>query len=194
LMLAQIHSRARWWIIASIPMILLLLNIGDSVIAFAVVAAYLITGLFLWREPLPYALFSAFVLALLLSWGRNYMPLTDFFLDHVPGYNKFRAVTIVLVIVSLAAPLLGILYLDQLLRSEKWTDQMQRRSLITIGIAAGLLLVVAITPGTFFDFISENEREAFAAQAEGSPEAEAQIVSFVGSLKAVREGIFTSDV
>src|SRR5690606_37833246 len=80
------------------------------------------------------------------------------------------------------------------LRSEKWTDRMQRRSLITIGIAAGLLLVVAITPGTFFDFISENEREAFAAQAEGSPEAEAQIVSFVGSLKAVREGIFTSDV
>lgn len=193
LMLAQIHDRARWWVIAALPVIFLLINIGDPMIAFAVVAVYLLAGLFLWKEPLPYALFSGFILTLLLSWGRNYMPLTDFFLDYIPGYNKFRAVTIILVIVSLAAPILGVLYLDQLLRTKGWDKLMERRSLITMGIVAGFLLFVAFTPGTLFDLVSEAERTAFVEQAETSPEAGTQIVQFVDQLKSVREGIFSSD-
>src|SRR5690606_41272716 len=61
---------------------------------------------------------------------RSLMPLTDFFLDHVPGYNKFRAVTIILVIVELTAPVLGMLYLDRLLKEGRWDRLKDRRFLI----------------------------------------------------------------
>jgi hypothetical protein len=193
LLFGQVHERARWWMIAALPMIFLLVNIGSPVLAFALVAAYLLAGLWLWKEPLPYALFGGFVLTLLLSWGRNYMPLTDFFLDHIPGYNKFRAVTIILVIVSLAAPVLGILFLDRLVRAGGWDKALERRSLITMAVLAGFVLFTAIAPGALFDLISDAEREAFSAQADTSPQAEAQVVAFVDSLKAVREGIFSAD-
>ena len=193
LMLAQIPDRARWWVIAALPLLFLLVNIGSPVIAFILVIGYLLAGLFLWKEPLPYALFSGFILTLVLSWGRNYMPLTDFFLDNIPGYNKFRAVTIILVIVSLAAPILGVLYLDRLTQSKGWDKLMERRSLIIIGIVTGFLLFVSLSPGTLFDLISENERDAFTSQAESSPEMEEQIVLAVDSLKNVREGIFSAD-
>jgi hypothetical protein len=72
-----------------------------------------------------YALFSALLVTLLLSWGRNLMPLTDFFLEYVPGYNKFRAVTIILVVVELAAPVLGILYLDRLIKEGGWNKLVE---------------------------------------------------------------------
>ncbi len=193
LMLGQTENKARWWIIAALPMIFVLLAIGDPFLAFMVLAIYLLAGIFLWKEPLPYALFAGFVLTLLLSWGRNYMPLTDFFLDHVPGYNKFRAVTIILVIVSLAAPVLGVLYLDRLLRSDGWDKTTSRRSLITMGILAAFVLFVAVAPGVLFDFISDQERQAFNEQADTSPQAEAQVMAFVGSLKSVRQGIFSAD-
>ena len=76
-------------------------------LAGVLVLAYLLAGLWFMKDTLVYALFSALLLTLMLSWGRNLMPLTDFFLDNVPGYDKFRAVTIILVIVELAAPVLG---------------------------------------------------------------------------------------
>ncbi len=194
LMLAQVRDQARWWVIAALPLLFLLVNlITVPAAAFAIVAIYLLAGLLLWREPLPYALFCAFVLTLILSWGRNYMPLTDFFLDHVPGYNKFRAVTIILVIASLTAPILGILYLDKLLRDKGWDKATEKRSLITIGILALFLLFVAVSPGTLFDLISNAEREAFNAQADSDPKMEAQMVMFVDSLKAVRAAIFSAD-
>ena len=102
-------------VLAAIPLVAVLLVVQSPVLAGLLVIAYLVAGLFLWNEPPRYALFAGLLLTLLLSWGRNYMPLTDFFLDHVPGYDKFRAVTIILVVVELAAPVLGVLYLERLL-------------------------------------------------------------------------------
>jgi hypothetical protein len=194
LLLAQVREHARWWLLAALPIIILLVTqINDPTVAFAVVAIYLTAGLFLWREPLPYALFSGFVLTLMLSWGRNYMPLTDFFLDHVPGYNKFRAVTIVLVIASLTAPVLGILYMDKLLRDKGWDKITEKRSLIMMGVLAFFLLFLAVSPGSLLDLISDAERDAYAAQADSDPKMEAQIVAFVDSLKQVRGAIFSAD-
>ncbi|MEZ4739906.1 MAG: hypothetical protein R2818_11275 [Flavobacteriales bacterium] len=193
LLLLRTEGHGRWWILASVPMVLALIQIGDPVMAGALVIAYILAGLWFMKDTLVYALFSALLLTLLLSWGRNLMPLTDFFLDHVPGYDKFRAVTIILVIVELAAPVLAVLYLDRLIEEGGWDKATEKRSIILIGALAAALLFLAVTPGTVFDFISENERISFNEQIDQQPEMEAQVVAAVQELKQARQNLFTAD-
>jgi hypothetical protein len=194
LMLAQARDRELYWMLSSIPVVLILLRLEAPVVVGVLLIAYLLAGLFLARDTLRYGLFAALVLTMLLSWGRNFMPLTDFFLDHVPGYDKFRAVTIILVVVELAAPLLGILYLDRLLKEGGWDKATEGRSLVAMAALVLLLLMMAVVPGSLFDFISEQEREAFNAQIDQAPDQEAQYMAFVQSLKDVRVSIFSADV
>lgn len=183
LMLSQAEGAARWWLLGSLLLIALLLNVSSPVLAGLLVIAYLIAGVFLWKDTLAYALFSALLLTLLLSWGQYYMPLTDFFLDHVPGYDKFRAVTIILVIVELCAPVLGALYLDRLFREEKWEKERTRRFLVPAAVLLGVLLVLAIGGAGLFEFFSDKEK---ATLADGSQR-------YVDGLKALRVAAFTAD-
>ncbi len=212
MLLMQAEGRDRWWLLGSLLVILLQIMISNaapfdpsvavahvggikaSLLAGAVIILYLLAGLWLMRDGLVYALFSALLLTLMLSWGRNLMPLTDFFLDNVPGYDKFRAVTIILVIVELAAPVLAILYLDRLIRNGGWDKVMEKRSLIAMGSVLVVLLGMGLAPDTFFSFVSDQEQVMLAQQAEDSPAMEAQVRVFVDELKAVRIGIFTADV
>ena len=194
LALAQARGPELYWMLGAIPFVAVMLQLQSPVATGALLAAYLAAGLVLSRDPLRYGLFSALLLTLMLSWGRNFMPLTDFFLDHVPGYDKFRAVTIILVVVELAAPLLGILYLNKLVREGGWDKATEKRSLIAMGALGLLLLVLAVAPGAVLDFISEQERASFNAQIDQDPRQESTYVAFVQSLKDVRIGIFTADV
>ncbi|MBL7965019.1 MAG: hypothetical protein JNM31_14390 [Flavobacteriales bacterium] len=193
LSLGQAEGRARWWLLGALPLVGVLLAVNDPLLAGGLVLAYLLAGLFLWDDTLRYALFSALLLTLLLSWGRHYMPLTDFFLDHVPGYAKFRAVTIILVIVELAAPVLAVLYLNDLLQRGTWDKATTRRFLIPAGVLTLFLLIVAASPEGVSGLLSDAERDAFNAQVEQQPEMESQMVLFVQSLKDVRASIFTAD-
>jgi hypothetical protein len=184
LLLSRAEGMARWWVLGSLLVMGVLLNVTSPLLAGGLVIAYLLAGIFLWKDTLAYALFSALLLTLFLSWGKFCMPLTDFFLDHVPGYDKFRAVTIILVIVELCAPVLAVLYLDSLLKEDKWDRMAQRRFLIP---AAGLLLVLlvmAVGASSLFDFFSDREKEQLT---DGSQ-------AYVDGLKAMRLGIFTGDV
>lgn len=182
LMLARAEGPARWWLLGSLPLIAILLRIDAPAVAGPLVIAYLLAGIFLWKDTLAYALFSAFLLTLLLSWGKFYMPLTDFFLDHVPGYDKFRAVTIILVIVELTAPVLAVLYLDRLTREEKWDKALERRFLLVAGALLLVLVAMALGASSLFDFFSDREKEQFTDQ------------NFVDGLRSIRLGIFTGDV
>ncbi|MBK9077217.1 MAG: hypothetical protein IPL77_20035 [Flavobacteriales bacterium] len=193
LLIMTAEARARWWALGALVLIGALLAVDAPLLAGALVIAYLLAGLYCWRDPLPYALFSGLVLTLLLSWGHNYMPLTDFFLDHVPGYNKFRAVTIILVIVELAVPVLGVLFLQRLLRDGAWEKALERRALITCGVLALALVAMASAPASFFDLLSDMERSSFNEQLEANPKSEAQLVAVVEALKEVRAGIFSAD-
>ncbi len=194
LSLAQAEGPARWWLVGSIPMVVALLNISAPALAGVLVLAYLAAGLVLWKDTLAYALFSGLLLTLMLGWGRNYMPLTDFFLDHVPGYSKFRAVTIILVIVELAAPVLGMLYLDRLIRQGGWDKIAEKRFLFPAGALVALLLAFAVAPASFFDFISDAERQNFNQRIDSGAGTEAQVSAFVEDIKTYRMGVFTSDV
>ena len=205
--LARVHGKGLWWILGSVPFvaIMLLLNnpvvadaltgmgLAPSLVAGLLLIAYLIAGLFLWKDPLPYALFSALLITLMLSWGRNYMPLTDFFLDHVPGYSKFRAVTIILVIVELAAPVLAMLHLDRLMREGDRGLLTDKRFLIPAGVLTLLLLAFLAVPGAFLEFISDAERAIFNQRIDSDPATEADVISLVDGIKDYRMGVFRMD-
>ena len=76
-----------------------------------------ILGLFIVKGPMKWALLSATVLSVLLSWGKNFMGFTDFFLDYIPMYDKFRAVSSILVIAEFTIPLLAVLALKEVMAS-----------------------------------------------------------------------------
>ena len=183
LMVAGAAPAGRWWALGAVPLVMVLLAVDAPALAAVLVMAYLAAGIFLWRDTLGYALFAGFVLTLLLSWGRFYMPLTDFFLDHVPGYDKFRAVTIILVIVELAAPLLAVLYLDRLVREGRWDKVVERRFLITAGALFAVLLLMAVGGASLFDLFSEREQEELATGSQ----------RYVDGLKALRAQVLSGD-
>ncbi len=192
LLLVQAEARARWWMLAVVPLVILLGQVASPVVVGLLLIAYLLAGLFLWKDTLAYALFAAFVLTLLLSWGHNFMPLTDFFLDHVPGYNKFRAVTIILVIGELAAPVLAVLYLGRLLKEGKWEKPMEKRFLVTAGLLALITLVIAVVPGSLFDFFGDAEKAQLAAQMDSAKDA-ASVQAYIDGLKQLRIGVLSND-
>ena len=74
-----------------------------------------VLGCFIVKGPLKWALLGATIFSILLSWGKNFMGLTDFFIDYVPMYNKFRAVSSILVIAEFTIPLLAIFALKEIL-------------------------------------------------------------------------------
>ncbi|MBK7556706.1 MAG: hypothetical protein IPI55_19550 [Flavobacteriales bacterium] len=193
LALSQAEALGRWWALAGLAVMVALIYVTSPMVAGLLLVAYLLAGAFLWKDTLGYALFAALVLTLTLSWGKNLMPLTDFFLDHLPGYNKFRAVTIILVIVELAAPVLGILYLDRLLKQGTWDKLAQRRFLITAGSLALVVAVMAITPDTFFSFFSDNEAAQLEAEAAAGAAEANKAQDYIDGLKSWRTGVFSAD-
>ena len=77
----------------------------------AIVIFLFVLGLVLVKGADKWWLLSATILSIMLAWGKNFMPLSNLFIDFFPGYNKFRAVTMILIIAEFCIPLLGILAL-----------------------------------------------------------------------------------
>ncbi len=132
---------------------------SGPVYAGAIIFFLFILGLFLVKEPVKWWIIIATVLAVLLSWGRNFMPLTDLFLDYFPGYNKFRTVSMILVIASFTIPLLGILALQRIIDGGIDKKQWQKAMLWSVGLTAGISLIFAVIPGLAGSFISANDAQ-----------------------------------
>lgn len=111
-----------------------------------------ILGLIIVKGPVKWWLLSATILSIILAWGHNLMPVTDFFLTFLPGYNKFRAVTMILVIAEFAIPLLGILAVRELIAKDRDVKALNKGFMIALIISGGICLILALLPGAFFNF------------------------------------------
>ena len=100
-----------------------------------------------------WALLIATLLSILLSWGKNFMGFTNFFLDHFPGYNKFRAVSMTLVIAEVTMPLLGFLGLAEIAKTPDSFKKHQKKFFIALGVTAGFCLLFYLVPKVFFNFL-----------------------------------------
>ncbi|SEW05632.1 membrane protein YfhO [Prevotella aff. ruminicola Tc2-24] len=156
----------------------------------AFVMMLFILGLFIVKGPVKWALLAATILSILLSWGKNFMGLTDFFLDYVPMYAKFRTVASILVIAEFTIPLLAMLALRELMRiwESRETGAVNKYLLISFGLTAGIALLFAVMPSVFFSsFISSAEMHAL----QGLPAEYFQ--PLVSNLTEMRQAVFTAD-
>ena len=154
----------------------------------AFVLMLFILGLFIVKTPMKWALLAATILSILLSWGRNLMPLTDFFIDYVPMYAKFRTVASILVIAEFTIPLLAVMALKTLIEEKEALKQNMKYVYISFGLTAGVALLFALAPSLFFSsFISDAEMQAL----KNIP---AEYLSpLMANLTQMREAMFSAD-
>lgn len=157
----------------------------------AIVVFLFLLGAITVKGKLKWALLAATLLSILLSWGKNFMGFTDFFIDHVPGYNKFRAVSMTLVIAELCIPVLGFLGLAEITKSPENLKTNLKKLYIAFGITAGFCLLFYLMPKTFFSFLSQGEAEQFTQLSSGKDGTVYQ--SFAEQLQSVRVAIFRKD-
>jgi hypothetical protein len=125
----------------------------------AIVFFLFILGLILIKGPEKWWLLAATVLSIMLSWGKNFMPFSNLFIDYFPGYNKFRAVTMILVISEFCIPLLGFLALRDIFNGTTTKKEIIRGLKIAAGITGGFILLVIILPGIAGSFTAQNEAD-----------------------------------
>lgn len=101
-------------------------------------------GLFFMKNRIKWALFAVTVLVIMLSWGKNFMGLTNFFVEYVPAYNKFRAVTIILIVVELTIPVMGVLFLNEIIKQRAQIIEKKNKVLIALGGFVLFLIIVKI--------------------------------------------------
>lgn len=154
----------------------------------AFVLMLFILGLFIVKGPIKWALLAATILSILLSWGHNFMPFTNFFLDYIPMYSKFRTVASILVIAEFTIPLLAMMALKKIVDEPELLTKKAKFVYISFGLTGGIALLFALMPTLFFsNFISSQEMEAFKS-------IPAEYLSPLESnLRSIRESIFTAD-
>ncbi len=118
-----------------------------------------VLGLFLIKGPWKWWLLAATILSILLSWGKNFQSFSDLFYYHFPLYNKFRSVESILVIAQLAVPLLAFLTVQQLAETAKGDKDVLTVLKRTFYVLGGLLLILIILPGVFFDFNASTDTQ-----------------------------------
>ena len=157
----------------------------------AIVVFLFVLGALTVKGKLKWALLIATLLSILLSWGKNFMGFTNFFLDYIPGYDKFRAVSMTLVIAEVTMPLLGFLGLAELMKDPDGFQKNIKKFYIALGITAGICLLFYLAPKVFFSFLSQGEAEQFAAMSKGKDGA--VYAQFASQLEDVRVAIFRKD-
>ena len=157
----------------------------------AIVVFLFVLGAMTVKGGLKWGLLIATLLSILLSWGKNFMGFTNFFLDYIPGYDKFRAVSMTLVIAEVTMPLLGFLGLAEIAKNPEDFKKNRKKFFIALGITAGICLLFYIAPKVFFNFLSQAEADQFASLSKGQDGA--LYVSFATQLENVRIAIFRKD-
>ncbi len=154
----------------------------------AFVLMLFVLGLFIVKGPMKWALLAATILSILLSWGKNFMGFTNFFLDYIPMYAKFRTVASILVIAEFTIPLLAMLALKRIVDEPELLKTRLKWVAVSFALTGGVALLFYLMPTAFFSsFISSQENQALQ-----------QIpAEYLGPLKAnlieVRKAIFTAD-
>ncbi len=151
--------------------------IGATIIFLAVLALFLIKGKLKWW------LVTGFLLSLLLSWGKNFPVLTNFFIDYIPLYNKFRAVSSIQVLVELITPVLAVVGLQHWIFTETSSEKKQKALVWSTGIVGGITLIFILFKSALFSFASPYD-EYFIEQLG---------LGFIDAVREDRMSLFTAD-
>ena len=169
-------------------------------------------GCFIVKGPMKWALLGAALFSIILSWGKNFMPVTDFFIDYVPMYNKFRAVSSILVIAEFTIPLLAMLALKQIIENGQLSlsgaasakdagiglaESRQNWSIAQLSIplllTAGLSLLIYLSPGTFTEFIPAQEAQMLQSAVDQGGIPANELASIMANLSEMRAAMVSAD-
>ena len=154
----------------------------------AFVLMLFVLGLFIVKGPMKWALLAATVLSILLSWGKNFMPFTDLFIDYVPMYSKFRTVASILVIAEFTIPLLAMLALKKIVDDPSLLTKRIKAVYASFALTGGIAILFALFPTLFFsDFISSQELRALSTLPQE------YVVPITENLREMRRAVFTAD-
>lgn len=134
-------------------------GVAGPVYIGAIIMFLFVFALFAVDNKFKWWLLAATILSILLAWGKNFMPLTNFFMHYVPGYNKFRAVSMTLVMAEFCIPLLAVLGLQKVFSGEIDKKKLLKYLYYSLGIAGGISLFFALVGSSIFDFISPADEQ-----------------------------------
>ncbi len=147
-----------------------------------------VLGLFIVKGPMKWALLAATILSIMLAWGKNFMGLTDFFIDYFPMYAKFRTVASILVIAEFTIPLLAMLALKKVVDEPEILTQKIKYVYASFALTGGMALLFAVMPDLFFgNYVSSGEMQALSQFPAD------QLQPLLTNLSEMRRALFTSD-
>lgn len=151
-------------------------------------------GCFVVKGTMKWALLGATLLSILLSWGKNFMPLTDFFIDFVPMYSKFRAVSSILVVAEFTIPLLAIFALKRVIDE----PAILKRERVALGVSllltAGVSLLLWVSPGALGGGFVPAQEAAMLQQAVDRQMIPAgELAGIMNNLSRMRAELVSSD-
>ncbi len=155
----------------------------------AFVLMLFVLGCFIVKGPMKWALVAATVLSILLSWGKNFMGFTDFFIDYVPMYSKFRTVASILVIAEFTIPLLAMMALREIFLRPQLIREQYKPFVASFLLTGGVAFLFAIMPTVFFSsFISSAEMGALQSSLPSE-----YVAPIISNLTDMRVAMFTAD-
>lgn len=167
----------------------------------AFVCFLFILGLFYVKGPIKWGLLAATLLSLLFAWGKNVPGITDFFIDHMPLYAKFRTVSSALVIAEFTIPLLAILCLYEISKNKRlfdllhWKDATLTKKIglpVALVLTLGFCLLVWIAPGVAGSCISSSDMETFSMMRQAGFPAEL-IGQYMAAITSMHHAILSAD-
>lgn len=153
-----------------------------------------VLGCFIVKGPLKWALVGATFFSIVLAWGKNFMPLTDFFIDYIPMYSKFRAVSSILVIAEFTIPLLAIFALKRVLDEPEILKKDKKALGISILLTAGVSLLLVIAPGSLSSgFVPAGELQMLQNAVSQKMIPENELSGILANLQEMREALVSAD-
>ena len=154
----------------------------------AVVFFLFVLALYHDKRKIKYAFLAGAIFSLLLSWGKNLSFLTDFFIDYVPMYDKFRAVSSIQVLLELCVPVLAILGLQSF-----FTDEENRwKSLWKTGATTLGIIVLLFVCKSMFNFVGEIDHQLIDALKQHPDKSFG--TQFIDALKEDRKDLYAADL
>ena len=153
-----------------------------------------VLGCFIIKGPLKWALLGATFFSIVLAWGKNFMPLTDFFIDYVPMYNKFRAVSSILVIAEFTIPLLAIFALKRVLEEPGIWKANKKAFGISLALTAGVALLLTVAPGSLGSgFVPAQEAQMLQNAVDQQMIPANELSGILANLSEMRGALVSAD-
>jgi hypothetical protein len=160
----------------------------------AIIIFLFVLGMFILDNRYKWWILAVSVLGIMLAWGKNFMFLTEFFMHNVPGYNKFRTVSMILVIPQIVLPILSLIALNTVLFKDIEKKKLLHGLKWSVGITGGLAFLFLLIPSLAGNFSSPNDMRTINSISGNNAEVRQMLTNtLLPALESDREAMLRTD-